>query len=80
MRIIRVPTGAPAGINKQAEAASQLTFYRNLLDEKSKQAVIGLNTNVIKLVKNGANPILLGLICWIILSGASLGIQHLLSI
>lgn len=43
-------------------------------------AAIGLNTNVIKLVKNGAKPILLGLICWIILSGASLGIQHLLSI
>ncbi|MFT3983605.1 MAG: YeiH family protein [Lachnospiraceae bacterium] len=43
-------------------------------------AAIGLNTNVVKLIKSGAKPILLGLICWIALSLASLGAQHLLSI
>lgn len=43
-------------------------------------AAIGLNTNVIKLVKSGTKPILLGLICWIALSLASLAIQCILSI
>lgn len=38
-------------------------------------ASIGLNTNVVKLVKNGRKPILLGLICWIVLSLTSLGVQ-----
>lgn len=43
-------------------------------------AAIGLNTNVVKLVKSGAKPILLGLICWIALSLAALGIQYILGI
>lgn len=38
-------------------------------------ASIGLNTNVVQLVKSGAKPILLGLICWIVLSLTSLGVQ-----
>lgn len=39
-------------------------------------ASIGLNTNIIKLVKNGARPILLGFICWVVLSLTSLGVQY----
>lgn len=38
-------------------------------------AAIGLNTNVIKLVKNGWRPILLGLCCWAVLSVTSLIVQ-----
>jgi len=38
-------------------------------------ASIGLNTNVVKLIKNGKKPILLGFICWVILSLTSLGVQ-----
>ncbi len=41
---------------------------------------IGLNTNVVKLLKSGAKPILLGLTCWLVLSLTSLGIQFILSI
>lgn len=41
-------------------------------------AAIGLNTNVVKLLKSGVKPIVLGLICWIVLSVASLGVQHIL--
>lgn len=41
-------------------------------------SAIGLNTNLVQLVKNGARPILLGLICWIVLSLASLGLQFIL--
>ncbi|MVB09591.1 hypothetical protein CAFE_02480 [Caprobacter fermentans] len=41
-------------------------------------AAIGLNTNLIKLVKSGAKPILLGFICWVVLSLTSLGVQYAL--
>lgn len=41
---------------------------------------IGLNTNVVKLIKNGGKPILLGFICWISIACMSLFMQHLLSI
>lgn len=39
-------------------------------------AAIGLNTNIVKLIKSGAKPILLGLFCWIALSLTSLGVQY----
>jgi uncharacterized integral membrane protein (TIGR00698 family) len=39
---------------------------------------IGLNTNLSKLLKNGSKPILLGLICWFVLSVTSLVVQYLL--
>lgn len=38
-------------------------------------ASIGLNTNVAKLIKTGSKPILLGFICWVVLSLTSLGVQ-----
>ncbi len=40
---------------------------------------IGLNTNLPKLVKSGGKPILLGFLCWLVLSLTSLGAQHILS-
>ncbi len=43
-------------------------------------ASIGLNTNLVKLIKNGGKPILLGLICWIVLSATSLIVQYLLNL
>lgn len=41
---------------------------------------IGLNTNIIKLVKTGGKPILLGFICWIFITLSSLAMQHWLGI
>ena len=41
---------------------------------------IGLNTNVIKLIKNGGKPIILGFICWICITCMSLFMQHMLGI
>lgn len=38
---------------------------------------IGLNTNIIKLVKNGKKPILLGLCCWIAITAVSIIVQLL---
>ena len=36
---------------------------------------IGLNTDLIKLLKNGVNPIMLGLLCWISLAATALLVQ-----
>ena len=38
-------------------------------------AAIGLNTNVIKLVKTGWKPILMGFVCWVAIAGVSIGMQ-----
>lgn len=36
---------------------------------------IGLNTNIVKLIRNGGKPILLGLCCWVSITAVSLGVQ-----
>lgn len=43
-------------------------------------AAIGLNTNIVKLVKTGVKPILTGFCCWVGISIVSLAMQHLLGI
>ena len=43
-------------------------------------AAIGLNTDLVKLVRSGAKPILMGLICWICIAAASLAMQHMLGL
>lgn len=43
-------------------------------------AAIGLNTNVIYLVKTGAKPIFTGFCCWVGISLVSLGMQHMMGI
>ena len=41
---------------------------------------IGLNTDLVKLVRTGGKPILMGLCCWIAIAAVSLGMQHALGI
>ena len=43
-------------------------------------AAIGFNTNVVKLVRTGGKPILMGLACWVAIACVSLGMQHVLGI
>lgn len=43
-------------------------------------AAIGLNTNLVKLIKSGAKPIFMGFCCWVAIAAVSLGMQHLLHI
>ena len=43
-------------------------------------AAIGLNTNVIKLIKTGGKPIFTGFCCWAGITLVSLGLQHILGI
>lgn len=41
---------------------------------------IGLNSNIIKLIKTGGKPLLLGAVCWIGITSVSLVMQHVLGI
>ena len=43
-------------------------------------AAIGFNTNIVKLVRTGGKPILMGLVCWVAIACVSLGMQHVLGI
>ena len=43
-------------------------------------AAIGMNTNIVKLVKSGAKPILLGFCCWVSITGVSLLLQHVMGL
>lgn len=43
-------------------------------------AAIGLNTNLVRLVKSGAKPILMGLCCWVGIAGVSLLMQYVMGI
>ena len=43
-------------------------------------AAIGLNTNIVKLVRSGGKPIALGACCWISITAVSLLMQHLLGL
>lgn len=43
-------------------------------------SAIGLNTDIVKLVKTGGKPILLGFTCWVCISAVSLVMQHMLGI
>ncbi len=40
-------------------------------------AAIGLNTDIVKLIKTGGKPLIMGLCCWAGITGVSLLLQHL---
>ena len=41
---------------------------------------IGLNTNIVKLIKTGGKPILMGFCCWVGITVVSLIMQHMLGL
>lgn len=43
-------------------------------------AAIGLNTNIVKLIKTGGKPIIMGACCWAAITGVSLVMQHVMGI
>ncbi len=43
-------------------------------------SAIGLNTDIVKLIRTGAKPLVLGFACWISITGVSLIMQHILGI
>ena len=70
---IAVAAGADAAVFAPLKTLSKFFIIMAM-------AAIGLNTDLVKLVKSGGKPILMGLICWICIAGASLGMQHLLNL
>ena len=63
----------PAGLVSFLKSASKFFIVMAM-------AAIGLNTDLVKLVRSGAKPILMGLICWICIAAASLAMQHMLGL
>ncbi|MDD3415567.1 MAG: YeiH family protein [Lachnospiraceae bacterium] len=72
-----------------SSTGTTLIFAKNtftFLNQLSKffivmaMSAIGLNTNIIKLVKNGGKPILMGFFCWIAIAIVSIVMQNLLHI
>lgn len=43
-------------------------------------AAIGLNTDIVKLVKTGGKPLLMGFCCWVGITGVSLIMQHVMGL
>ena len=69
--VISTVTGMPAAVSKPI-----VSFGKFLIT--MAMAAIGLNTNLVSLIKNGGKPIFLGLCCWAAVAFASLGMQILL--
>ena len=43
-------------------------------------AAIGLNSNIVKLVKTGGKPLILGACCWVAITVVSIIMQHLMGL
>lgn len=43
-------------------------------------AAIGLNTDLLKMVRTGGKAIVMGFVCWVAIAGVSLGMQHVIGI
>lgn len=65
--------GAPASFFAPFKALSKFFIIMAM-------GAIGLNTNIVKLVKTGGKPLIMGLCCWIGITGVSLMMQHMLGI
>lgn len=70
---VAVNLGAPVSVFDPLKELSKFFIIMAM-------AAIGLNTNIVKLVKTGGKPILMGLCCWIGITGVSLIAQHLMGI
>ena len=65
--------GVPAGMFVPFKTLSKFLIIMAM-------AAIGLNTDMVKLIKSGSKPILIGLYCWISIACVSLLMQHVLGI
>lgn len=43
-------------------------------------AAIGLNTDIVKLIRTGGKPLIMGLCCWVSITGVSLILQHVMGL
>lgn len=65
--------GAPAALFAPVKELSKFFIVLAM-------AAIGLNSNIVKLVRTGGKPLLLGACCWAGITGVSLLMQHVLGI
>lgn len=70
---IAVSFGVPVGIFSPIKELSKFFIILAM-------AAIGLNTNIVKLIKTGGKPIIMGLCCWVGITIVSLVMQHLMGI
>ena len=70
---IAISLGAPSSVFAPLKELSK--FFITMA-----MAAIGLGCNVVKLIKSGGKPILLGGCCWIGITAVSLFLQHVLNI
>ena len=70
---IAIKLGAPAAAFLPFKTLSKFFIIMAM-------AAIGLNTNIVKLIKTGGKPIFMGLCCWIGITCVSLLAQHLLGL
>lgn len=65
--------GVPAGVFAPVKELSKFLIVMAM-------AAIGLNSNLVKLIKTGGKPILLGACCWLGITLISLFMQHMLNL
>mgnify|MGYP000961846036 FL=1 len=70
---VSVSLGVPAAVFAPLKTLSKFLIVMAM-------AAIGLNTNLVKLIKNGGKPILVGFCCWVCIAGVSLLMQNVLRI
>ena len=70
---VSVSLGLPAAVFAPLKTLSKFMIVRAM-------AAIGLNTNIVKLIRNGGKPILVGFCCWVCIAGVSLLMQKILGI
>lgn len=70
---VALAAGAPSGLFQPVKELSKFLIVMAM-------AAIGLNSNVVKLVRSGGKPILLGAVCWAGITCVSLLMQHVMGI
>lgn len=70
---VAIALGVPASVFSPIKELSKFFIVMAM-------AAIGLNTNIVKLLKTGGKPIALGACCWIGITVVSLAIQHVMGI
>ena len=70
---VAIALGVPASVFSPIKELSKFFIVMAM-------AAIGLNTNIVKLLKTGGKPIALGACCWIGITVVSLVIQHVMGI
>ena len=70
---ICVSLGVPSGVFSPIKELSKFFIVLAM-------AANGLNTHIVKLVKTGGKPIIMGFCCWVGITAVSLMMQHLLGI